>query len=322
MIAAGWFPMSTSSMGRMGWNEAEILRWLRLRARPAVLFGSLGHDAAVLRRLAGRPVVCSDQVVEGVHAEVGCPGRTLGRKVAGRALSDLAATAARPCALLLCIAAPRAEHARRLRAVIEGVDEKAREHGAELVGGDLTETRGSLALAVTALGSFSGRGRPPGRDRARPGELVLVSGPVGGSRLGRHLEPRPRFEAAEFLNAHGARALMDVSDGLALDLARLAEASGVRIDLEHVPIHADARRAARSSGRTPRAHALADGEDYELLATLAPRAWRAASARAARLFPALTVIGRVRAGRGLWLAAAEGRALQRWDGRGGWIHGA
>ena len=206
--------------------------------------------------------------------------------------------------------------------MIEGVDEKAREHGAELVGGDLTETRGPLALAVTALGSFSGLGRPPGRDRARPGELVLLSGPVGGSRLGRHLEPRPRFEAAEFLSLHGARALMDVSDGLALDLARLAEAAGVRIDLEHVPIHRDARRAARASGRDPRAHALGDGEDYELLATLAPRAWRGARAPAARSFPDLTVIGRVRAGKGLWLAPVEGQALRPWDGHGGWIHGA
>jgi thiamine-monophosphate kinase len=318
----------------MGWNEAELLRWLARRPRPAILFGSAGHDAAVLRRLAGRPVVCGDQVVEGVHAPTGCPGRALGRKAAGRALSDLAATAARPCALLLCIAAPRTERASRLRAVIEAVDEKAREHGAFLVGGDLSATDGSLRLAVTALGSFAQRRTPPGRPRARPGELVLVSGPLGGSALGRHLEPRPRFAEAEFLCAHGARALMDVSDGLALDLARLAEASRVRIDLEHVPIHADARRAARASGLTPRMHALGDGEDYELIATLAPAAWQRARTAAARRFPLLTVIGKVRAGRGLWLtpegkagagdgAARDGaRGLRPWDRRGGWIHGA
>jgi len=309
-------------MDPMSWNEAELLRWLAQRARPAVLSGSQGHDAAVLRRHAGRPVVCCDQVVEGVHAQPGCPGRVLGRKAAGRVLSDLAATAARPFALVLAIAAPPGERASRLRSVIEGVDEKAREHGAELVGGDLTETHGPLSLAVTALGDFSGRRRAPGRDRARPGELVLVSGPLGGSRLGRHLEPRPRFEVAGFLSALGARALMDVSDGLALDLARLAVAARVRIDLEHVPIHADARLAARASGRSPREHALGDGEDYELLGTLAPGAWRAARARAARRFPALTVIGRVRVGAGLWLAREDGGVLRPWDWRGGWIHGA
>jgi thiamine-monophosphate kinase len=308
-------------MDRMGWSEADLLRWLACRARPAVLAGSQGHDAAVLRRLAGQPVVCGDQVVEGVHAEPGTPGRVLGRKAAGRALSDLAATAARPVALLLTIAAPPEERASRLRSAIEGVDEKAREHGAELVGGDLSSTPGPLSLSVTALGSFAGRRRAPGRDRARAGELVLLTGAVGGSRLGRHLEPRPRFDAAEFLSAHGARASMDVSDGLALDLARMAEASGVRIDVERVPIHPDARRAARASGRSAREHALGDGEDYELLATLSPRAWHAARSAASRRFPGLTVIGRVRAGRGLWVAGEDGGALRPWDGRGGWIHG-
>jgi thiamine-monophosphate kinase len=154
---------------------------------------------------------------------------------------------------------------------------------------------------------------------------VLVTGPLGGSRRGRHLDPRPRFDAAAFLVAHGARALMDVSDGLALDLARLAAASGVRIDLERVPVHADATRMARTSGRTPRAHALGDGEDHELLATLAPRAWAAAAGAAARRFPELAVIGRVRRGKGLWLARDDGGTLARWTwegaGRGGWIHG-
>lgn len=309
-------------MAPMSWNEAALLCWLARRARPPGLVGSQGHDAAVLRRLPGLPVVCADQVIEGVHAQAGCPGRVLGRKAAGRALSDLAATAARPHALLLCISAPQGERASRLRAVIEGVDAKAREHGAALVGGDLAETSGPLSLAVSALGSFSGRRRAPGRDRARPGELVLASGAFGGSALGRHLEPVPRFELAEFLCAAGARALMDVSDGLALDLSRLAAAARVRIDLAHVPIHADARRAARQSGRTPRAHALADGEDHELLATLAPAAWRALQGAAARRFPSLAVIGSVRRGAGLWLAAEDGgRPLRPWDGRGGWIHG-
>ena len=309
-------------MAAMGWNEAELLRWLARRPRPRGLVGTMGHDAAVLARFTGRAVVCADQVVEGVHVAPGCAGRVLGRKAAARALSDLAATAARPRALLLCIAAPRTERASRLRAVIEGVDEEARAHGAALVGGDLSQTRGPLSLSVSALGTLAGARAAPGRSRARPGELVLASGPFGGSALGRHLAPQPRFAEAEFLYAHGATALMDVSDGLALDLARIAALARVRIDLEHVPVHPDARRAARASGRDPRWHALGDGEDHELLATLAPARWRRARALAARRFPRLTVIGRVRAGRGLWLAREEGGALARWDGRGGWVHGA
>jgi len=317
----------------MGWNEAELLAWLRRRPRPAVLRGSQGHDAAVLARARGLPVVCADQVVEGVHAPSGCPGRILGRKAAGRALSDLAATAARPRALLLCIAAPRDAASARLRAVIRGVEEKAQEHGAALVGGDLSEAPGPLRLAVTALGDLASRRAPPGRDRARPGDLVLLSGPVGGSRLGRHMDPLPRLALGAFLHARGARVLMDVSDGLALDLSRIARASGVRIDLERVPLHADAVRLARRGRASAREHALGDGEDHELLALLAPRTWRSIAGEAQRRFPGLSVVGRARVGGGLWIAEEErpgaGQArpaagrprLRRWSGRGGWVHG-
>jgi thiamine-monophosphate kinase len=155
---------------------------------------------------------------------------------------------------------------------------------------------------------------------------VLLTGPVGGSLLGRHLSIEPRFAEGRFLHAAGAHALMDVSDGLALDLARLARRSGVRIDLERVPVHADADRAARRDGRSARDHALSDGEDHELLATISARAWRRVAARARRRFPRLVVVGRVRAGSGLFLARAgasrgDARALVRWDGWGGWIHG-
>jgi thiamine-monophosphate kinase len=306
----------------MVWNESELLEWIRRRARPPVLSGSRGHDAAVLRATCGRSVLCVDQVIEGVHVERGCARRWMGRKAAGRALSDLAATAARPRALLLSIAAPRSQRASDLRALIEGADEKARESGAALVGGDLSTTSGPLVLSVSALGTFNRRGKPPGRDRARPGEWVVLTGPVGGSRLGRHLDPRPRFAEAEFLVRAGARALMDVSDGLALDLSRLARAAGVRIELTEVPVHADAVRAARESGQSARAHALHDGEDHELIATLSPRAWLRITSRARRLFPCMRVIGTTGRGRGLHFAPqADGAALEPWDGKGGWVHG-
>jgi thiamine-monophosphate kinase len=116
--------------------------------------------------------------------------------------------------------------------------------------------------------------------------------------------------------------MIDVSDGLAIDLARLARSSGVRVDLERVPVHPDAARAARRDGRSARDHALGDGEDYELLACLpASRADRIL-VEARRRWPTLVPIGRVRRGSGLWIAgpgAAGG--LRRWSGRGGWVHG-
>jgi thiamine-monophosphate kinase len=309
---------------RAAWNEEPLLRWIASRPRPALLVGSRGHDAAILRVPGTRLALSCDQTIEGVHVEPGTPARVVGRKAAARALSDLAASAARPLALTLALAAPKATRPARLRALIEAVDEEAHLHGAALVGGDLAALAGPLTLSVTALGVLPLRRRPPGRDRARPGELVLLTGPVGGSALGRSLSIRPRFAEGRFLHAHGAAVLMDVSDGLALDLSRIARLSRVRIELLRVPVHADARRLARTSGRTPLEHALSDGEDHELLATLAPRAWERIRSRAERLFPDLVVIGRVRRGSGLLVPRAEGQGggLVPWGGRGGWIHGA
>lgn len=304
----------------MAWSEDSLHRWLVTRPRPAVLAGAQGHDAAVLTAARGRDVVCVDQVIDGVHVEPHAPAARVGAKAAARALSDLAATAAVPRALVLALRAPRHADEARLRALIRAVGAEGERHGAPLVGGDLACAPGPLSLAVTALGTFEGRGRPPGRDRARPGQALVVTGPVGGSGLGRHLRIRPRLGEGRWLAALGATALMDVSDGLAWDLYRLARRSGVRLELERVPVHRDARRAARASGRAALDHALHDGEDHELVATLPRRALGRALAEAPRHCPGLEVLGGVVAGRGLWIP--EGAARRPWSPEeGGWRHG-
>jgi thiamine-monophosphate kinase len=177
-----------------------------------------------------------------------------------------------------------------------------------------------VRLAVTAIGETARRGKPVGRDRARAGQRVVVTGPLGGSILGRHLRIRPRLAAGEQLARCGATALMDVSDGLALDLFRLARASGVAIEIDsaRIPVHADARRLSRRTRRAALDHALHDGEDHELIATLSLRDL----ARAARAVPGLVEIGRVVAGSGLALIGEE-RQTESWTrGRGGFEHGA
>lgn len=306
----------------MGWDEDGLHRWLARTATTGGLAGSPMHDAAVFPWREPRAVACVDQTIEGVHAPLGVAGRVLGRKAAARALSDLAATAARPRAVLCALAADPSEGAARLRRVLEGVRAEARRAGAELAGGDLSARPGPLALAVTALGERPAK-RPPGRDRARPGDRLLLTGPVGGAGLGRNLRIRPRLAEGLWLVEAGARAMMDISDGLAWDLYRLARASGVRVVLERVPLHRDARRAARADGRTPLDHALHDGEDHELVATLAPAAARRALALAPRRCRGLVEIGRIERGSGLWLASeltgGRGRRWRREEG--GWCHG-
>lgn len=305
-----------------GWNEERLHRWLRARGPAPGLAGSPGHDAAVLRSLAGRPALCVDTCVEGVHVEVRTPPRSVGRKAAARALSDLAATAATPRGLLAALCAPADRPEAWLRAVLTGIDAEARRHGAALVGGDLCCAPGPAVVTVTALGEVPAGRRAPGRDRARPGQVVALTGPVGGSRMGRHLHIEPRLAAGRWLWERGATALMDISDGLARDLDRLARASRVRVDLENVPAHRDAARAARRSGRAPQEHALHDGEDHELIAALPASVWAGVEREARRGCPGLVRVGRVRRGRGLYLPAPAGvEPLRRWDGAGGWLHG-
>jgi thiamine-monophosphate kinase len=304
------------------WDELSLHRWLaRELTVDDALAAGFGNDAAVLARTLRRPVVCVDQLVEGVHVGADTPPGRAGRKACARALSDLAASAALPRVVLVALRAPPGAPERRLRALLRGVQACAREHGAALVGGDITSGRGPLSLAVTALGELAAR-RPLTRAAARPGDIVVATGPFGGSRLGRHLRIRVRLEAGRWLAASGARAMMDVSDGLGIDLARLARASGVRIVLERVPLHPDARRAARRDGRSALEHALVDGEDHELVATLPVRSLPRLRREAPRRCPGLVVLGTVQEGSGLIVPSGEEQAGtgRRWNPRRGWVH--
>lgn len=300
------------------WSEDATHRWLASLEPPAILAGSPGHDAAVLRGHSGRPVLCSDQCLEGVHFTPDDAGAAAGAKAVLRTLSDLAATASRPVAVTLCLQVPAATAQATVQAVIEGARDAARAHGAALVAGDVSGTEGPLGLAVTALGAFEGEAAPPGRDRASAGQLVVLTGPVGGSLpSGRHLRIEPRIEQGRALHRAGATAMMDVSDGLGVDLSRVARASRVRIHLDtgRIPLHPDARAAAAASGRAPLWHGLHDGEDHELVATIAEADLAGAAGVA-------TVIGRVEAGEGLVLARDPGQDVVPWDPRDAWTHGA
>lgn len=308
----------------MSWNEESLHRWLQRTLKPAGLAAGFGNDAAVLGAALERPVVCVDQTVEGVHFEPGTSAAAVGRKACGRALSDLAATGATPRVVLVAMTLGRDVEERWVRGVLSSIARAAGPH-AELVGGDLSSTRKHGAtLSVTAVGEQRYPGAPVARNRARAGHVVLLTGPVGGSPLGRHLRVVPRVDQGVRLASLGARAMMDTSDGLALDLERLARASDVRVDLERVPVHRDARRLARESGRSALHHALTDGEDYELIATLPRHVWGRLRAKNRGALAGVLEIGRVRTGRGLYVPRTENDAsLVRWSPArgGGWVHG-
>ena len=273
-----------------------------------------GDDAAVLRPPAERrTVVTVDMLMEGVDFVLGadCTPRQVGHKALAVNLSDLAAMAARPEAVVAAVALPRRGGDAIGRGLLDGMLACAAAHGATLAGGDTNAWDGPLVISITALGSV-----PPGgawrRDGARPGDLLVVSGACGGSLLGRHLAVAPRCrEALVIAGAFDVHAAIDISDGLSLDLSRMMDASGVAavVDLASVPIHADATRmAARpGDGRSPLDHALGDGEDFELLLALpADEAGRLVTDGPRLTGIPFTIIGEVVAGRGLSARATDG----------------
>jgi thiamine-monophosphate kinase len=216
-----------------------------------------GDDLAVLTSPgSGKLLAGIDPVLDGVHVDVAtCGHRTAGRKAAKRNLSDVAAMGGRPTALLLSLVVPRMTTTDEAMDVVEGVAEVAEHCGCALVGGDFAVWDGPMVVTVAVLGEAE---EIVPRQGARVGQKLFVTGPLGGSILGRHLTFEPKLEAGRKL-VGVASAMCDLSDGLSVDLPRLL--SGLGATLYHIPIHDDARRLPGS----PLEHALHDGEDYELL---------------------------------------------------------
>lgn len=293
--------------------ETDFVDWLlpRLPSHPRLEVPA-GDDAAVLRSPAmRRTVVTVDMLTEGVDFIVGsdCTPREVGHKALAVNLSDLAAMAARPEAAVVAVCLPRTASVSLAEGLHEGLATLALEYDVALAGGDTNAWDGPLVISVTALGSV-----PPGqawrRDGARAGDRIVVTGPCGGSLLGRHLRVMPRCrEAVEIAERFAVHAAIDISDGLSLDLSRMMTASkaGCLLDLAEVPIHDDAVTMSRrqGDGRTPLDHALADGEDFELLLAMPPDdAQRLVADPPAGLTPA--VIGDVIGEPGLFAVDAKG----------------
>jgi thiamine-monophosphate kinase len=297
---------------------------------PEVLVGP-GDDAAVLE---GGWIVTTDMSVEGVHFRRSwLSDREIGYRAGAAALSDVAAMAARPVAVLVSLAGPPRD-APVLEAVHAGLREIAHEVGAAVIGGDVSGSPGPLAIDVVALGRSD---RPVLRSGAQPGDEVWVTGTLGAAAAavrawnsGREpppllravfARPRPRIAEAGRLATLGVlRALVDLSDGLAGDAGHLAAASGVRIVLEaaHVPVAAAA--AADLGPAAALELALHGGEDYELCFTCRPGVVRsdALAAVGGEGSAELTRVGRVERGDGVWLEGADGTCHRL--ARGGFDH--
>jgi thiamine-monophosphate kinase len=321
-------------------GEFDLIAKLQARLGepgPGVLLGS-GDDAAVTRP-RGVAATSVDAIVDGVHFRRGSvPLEAIGRKALAAALSDLAAMGAQPGEAYIAIGVPEDLDEAGCLELLAGAEAAAGETATTLAGGDVSRSA-TLFLAVTVVGYAETEADLVTRSAAREGDLVAVTGRLGGAAAGlrllererdgggavpgldesagdalraRQLEPRPRLAEGQALAKAGASAMIDLSDGLGADARHIAEQSGVlvEIDLDALPIQEGVVEVAKVGGDDPLELATAIGEDYELLACLPAEALEGALAALRNMDGELTTIGRCVAGDGVRLSDPAGREIQ------------
>jgi thiamine-monophosphate kinase len=319
-------------------GEFELIAALRERlpgGTPRLRLGS-GDDAAVTVP-GGATATSVDALVEGVHFRRGA-GQSLadaGAKALATALSDLAAMGAEPGEAYVVLGVPPDAAEPELLELADGLAEVAVATGTAVAGGDVTRAP-VITLAVTVVGHAPSPELLVPRSGARPGDLLVVTGELGGAAAGllllerpelatalpaataarlraRQLRPTPRLAAGAALAAAGARAMIDLSDGLAGDAGHVAKASGaaLRIDAGALPLAGGLQKVAAAAGRDPLELATSGGEDYELLAALpAEKLDEATSRVAATGETTLTAIGAVASGAGVEIRLPGGGILR------------
>jgi thiamine-monophosphate kinase len=296
-------------------NEFELINRLTasLPTNSSVIAGA-GDDCAVLDLgVPGKFVLFkTDAVVEGIHFTRETPPEKIGRKALARCVSDIAAMAGKPTAALVTIALPREFDPAWVEKIYSGIGELAREHNVAIAGGETTTNPERLLISIALIGTVA-REKCILRSGAKPGDAVFVTGELGGSLAGRHLDFEPRIAEAQWLAEHfSIHAMIDLSDGLAGDLRHVLRASraGAELLASAIPISRSARLAskAETATETPLLAALTDGEDFELLFCIASKdavplldAWK-------KKFPKLKLscIGKITAGEGVTIRDKRG----------------
>lgn len=246
--------------------EAELLK--RIRSMPGTEL--IGDDAAVI----GDKIVTVDMLTEGVDFILAKTDPTwIGRKALAANLSDIAAMGGEPQWIFVAVALPKNGALELAEQLLAGMEPLINKYNLVLAGGDTNTWDGGLVVSITVIGCVSERGVLR-RGGGKAGDRLLVTGKLGGSILQHQFVFEPRIEEALFLNRHYTiHSAIDISDGLTLDLHRLATECrlGATLIESAIPITEDAEKLSQKSGCSPLEHALSDGEDFELLFSLAPQ---------------------------------------------------
>jgi len=317
-------------------GEFELLTRIRelLPAPGSRLRIGMGDDAAVTVP-GGATATSVDAIIEGVHfRREQASLAQIGRKALATALSDLAAMGAEPGEAYVVLGVPRGLDEEGCIELIDGIAALAEETGTALAGGDVTRAP-ALTVAMTVVGHAARAELLVSRAGARPGELLVLTGEIGGAAAGlalleqpelaaavgaetaarlraRQLEPRARLAAGHALARAGATAMIDLSDGLGGDVRRLAEESAARMRIEvgALPLANGVVEIAAAAGRDPIELALGGGEDYELLAALPAGRLGEAALALGEAETTLAQVGEVLAGEGIEVRLPGGRLLE------------
>ena len=256
----------------MSLSETELIQRLTqdLPADSSVSTGP-GDDCAVIDWGGSKLLFKTDAIVEGIHFKRDTPPEVIGRKALARALSDIAAMAGTPTHALITLGVHADMEPSLIEAVYQGLRDCAREHHVNIVGGETTSLP-QLTLSISLIGRAS---KPILRTGSAVGDAIFVSGELGGSLAGHHLNFTPRLKEARWLSDQDiVHAMIDLSDGLATDLRHLlSDQTGAELLTRALPIRRSAKERARDnpSGKTALLAALTDGEDYELLFTVSSK---------------------------------------------------
>lgn len=296
-------------------NEFELIARLThsLPTNDSVVVGS-GDDCAVLE--CGDPqrqlLFKTDAVVEGIHFTGETPPEKIGRKALARCLSDIAAMGGTPNAALVTIALPKKFPPEFVENIYKGLNALATQYGVAVVGGETTTNPERVLISISLTG-FVPRGKAVLRSGAKVGDAIFVTGELGGSLTGKHLDFEPRLAEARWLAENfPIQAMMDISDGLAGDLPHILRASSVGAELlkTAVPISRAAKENSRRGDAAKPAFvaSLTDGEDFELVFTVPSKtavplldAWKQKFSDVK-----LSCIGKIIAGEGLRLRDQTG----------------
>lgn len=322
----------------VGMGEHEMLARLRERLPPAPprLRLASGDDAAVTVP-GGATATSTDTVVDGIHfRREWSTSQQIGHKALATALSDLAAMGAEPGEAYIALGLPEDMNEAGFMALLDGALALAESTGTALAGGDVVRSP-VLTLTVTVVGHADRAEDFVSRGGAQPGDHLVVTGRLGGAAAGllllegradtarahlsesliegliaRQLEPQPQIGAGRALAHAGARAMIDLSDGLGADAGHMSTASGhkLEIDIDRLPLAAGIHRVAAAAGMDLELLATASGEDYELLAALPPERVPEAMSAVAEAGVQLTEIGVVSAGQGVELRLTTGELLK------------